>query len=67
MSSRRGSMKITKERIVSVIICFFIERKESSYYALAEKIGVDQKSIKGWHMQERKKIRISSIRHLISS
>lgn len=60
-------MKITKERIVSVIISFFIERQESSYYALAEKIGVDQKSIKGWHMQERKKIRISSIRHLISS
>lgn len=60
-------MKITKERIVSVVICFFIERKKISYYALAEKTGVDQKSIKEWQMQERKNIRILSVKNLISS
>ncbi len=60
-------MKITKERIASIIIHFFIERKKSSYYALAEKVGVDQKSIKGWDMQERKHIRSLSVKQLISS
>ncbi len=60
-------MKITKERIASIIIRFFRERRKSSYYALAEKVGVDQKSIKDWEMQERKSIRFSSVMHLVSS
>ncbi|MCM1231553.1 MAG: hypothetical protein NC123_12095 [Butyrivibrio sp.] len=59
-------MKITKEKIVSIIIRFFTERKKTSYYTLAEKVGVDQKSIKEWEMQERKNIRNLSAKQLIS-
>ena len=60
-------MKITKERIASIIIRFFKEQKKYSYYALAAKVGVDQKSIKGWERQERENIRFSSVTQLASS
>ena len=67
VSNWRDCMKITKERIASIVICFFKEQKKFSYYALAEKVGVDQKSIKNWAMQERKSIRLSSVMNLVSS
>ena len=60
-------MKITKERIASIIIRFFKEQKKYTYYALAEKVEVDQKSIKDWERQERKEIRFSSFSNLISN
>lgn len=60
-------MKITKERIASIIILFLKERRNFSYYALADKAGVDQKSIKDWEMRERKSIRSSSFDNLVSN
>lgn len=59
-------MKTTKERIVSIIIRFFIERNKISYYTLSVRVGVDQKSIKDWGMQKRKSIRNSSIKQLVN-
>lgn len=61
-----ASMRITEEKFVSIIIQFFKERKNLSFYALAEKVGVDQKSIKGWYMLHRKSIRSESVKQLIS-
>lgn len=58
-------MRITEEKFVSIIIQFFKERKNLSFYALAEKIKVDQKSIKDWYMLQRKSIRSDSIKQLI--
>ncbi len=59
-------MRITEEKIVSIIIQFFKDRKNLSFYELADKIQVDQKSIKGWYMLQRKSIRSGSIKQLIS-
>lgn len=60
-------MVITRERIVSIVISFFTKQKEYSYYLMAEKIGADQKSIKGWERQERGFIRIASFESIIHS
>lgn len=60
-------MNITKERVASIIIRFFKERKNLSYYSLSDKIGADQKSIKDWEMQKRESIRFSSLNNVVSS
>lgn len=59
-------MQITKERIVSIIIRFFMEQKKLSPYKLAEKVQVDQKSIKAWAMKKRSNIQWESINILVS-
>lgn len=59
-------MSIKKERIVSIIIRFFIEQKDVSYYTLAQKTGFDPKNIKDWAIQKRLNIRSFSIKRLIS-
>lgn len=59
-------MKIAKERIVSIIIRFFKERKKLSNYKLAKEVEVDQKSLKAWELQERESIHFSSVEHLLS-
>lgn len=59
-------MKTTKEKIASIIIRYFIEQKRYSYYTLAAKVEVDQKSIKGWERQERKNIHFNSFTQLTS-
>lgn len=60
-------MDVTKEKVTSIIIRFFKEKKKFTNYSLAEKIEVDQKSIKGWETQERESIRFDSFRKLISA
>lgn len=60
-------MNITKERIASIIIHFFKEQKNLSYYALSEKTGADQKSLKAWEMQEHESIRFSSLENLVTT
>jgi len=59
-------MKITNEKIASVIIRFFNEQKKISYYMLSKKIEIDPKSIKAWAMQKHRCIRPSSFKHLVS-
>ncbi len=59
-------MNITKERIISIIISYFIERKNISPYRLAEKVDVDQKSITAWAKEERSTIQRESVNSLIS-
>lgn len=58
-------MKISKERIISIIILFFKERKKLTDYALSEKVGVDPKSIKDWANQERDCVRNDSVTNLV--
>lgn len=60
-------MKITEEKLVSIIISFFIEQKDLSYYKLQKKTQFDPKTLKAWHLQERKCIRPDSVKQLISS
>lgn len=59
-------MKITEARIVSIIISFFIDRKNLKYYSIVKKTGIDQKTIKDWHLQKRKELRSGSFNQLIS-
>lgn len=59
-------MNITKERIISIIISYFIERKKLSHYKLATKVQVDQKSIKAWAKKERPNIQWESVNSLIT-
>lgn len=59
-------MNITKERIISIIISYFIERKKLSPYKLATKVQVDQKSIKAWAKKERPNIQWESVNCLIT-
>ncbi len=58
-------MNITKERIISIIISYFIEQKNISPYSLADKVGADQKSISAWAKEERSTIRRESVNSLI--
>ena len=60
-------MYIKKEMLISIIIRFFRERKNLSYYSLSEKTGADQKSIKAWENQKHESIRSTSFDNLISS
>lgn len=60
-------MKITRKMIISIIVRFFLERKNLSYYSLSIKTDTDQKSIKAWEMQEREIIRPTSFKHLVCS
>ena len=60
------SMNITKERLTSILIRYFTNIKKLSYYSLAEKTQIDQKSIKAWALQERESIRYSSVNTLIT-
>lgn len=59
-------MKITEARIVSIIISFFKDRKNLKYYSIVKKTGIDQKTIKDWHLQKRKELRSGSFNQLIS-
>lgn len=59
-------MNITKERIISIIINYFIEQKNISPYSLANKVDVDQKSITAWAKEERSTIQGGSVDSLIS-
>ena len=59
-------MKITEARIVSIIISFFIDRKNLKYYSIDKKTGIHQKTIKAWHLQEHKKLNSGSFNQLIS-
>lgn len=59
-------MNITKERIISIIISYFIEQKKMSPYRLASKVNVDQKSITAWAKEERSIIQRESVNSLIS-
>ena len=59
-------MKITEARIVSIIISFFIDRKNLKHYSIVKKTGIDQKTIKDWHLQKRKELRSGSFNQLIS-
>lgn len=60
------NVKITEERIVSIIIGFFIDRKTLKYYSINKKTDIDPKTLKDWHLQKRKKIRSGSVNQLIS-
>lgn len=59
-------MKITEIRIVSIIISFFIDQKKFTYYSISTITGLDQKTLKDWHLQKRKRIRFGSFDQLIS-
>lgn len=59
-------MKITEARIVSIIISFFIDRKNLKYYWINKKTDIDQKTLKAWHLQEHKNIRSGSVKQLIA-
>lgn len=59
-------MKITEAKIVSIIISFFIDRKNFKYYSIDKKTGINQKTIKNWHLQKHKELRSGSFNQLIS-
>ena len=60
-------MKITKELLLSIILKYFNERMEISFYELQKKTDKDIKSLQAWSKQKNKRVQTKSFNAVVNT
>lgn len=60
-------MKLSREKLASAILDYFCTNYNLSYFKLAEKTGIDQKTLKKWHINTGATMRSSGFSRLIQA
>ena len=60
-------MKITKELLLSIILKYFNEKKEMSFYELEKKTGKDIKSLQAWSIQKNQRVQTRNFNTVINA
>ena len=60
-------MKITKELLLSIILKYFYEKKEMSFYELKRKTDKDIKSLQAWSDQKIQRVQIRNFNAVVNA
>lgn len=60
-------MKITKELLLSIILKYFYEKKEMSFYELKKKTDKDIKSLQAWSGQKTQHVQTRNFNAVVNA